>query len=82
MVTKYLDQLEPEEQLFKFTSSRALQITKAILQVPNHRLRAFGESYLYSVWDHDILAVADYVKVDDAILQKYIRRGYEKYQVA
>lgn len=32
--------------------------------------------------DHDVLAVADYVKVDAPTLQKYIRKGYEKYPVA
>jgi hypothetical protein len=30
--------------------------------------------------DHDILAVADYVKVDARTLQLYLRKGYEKYK--
>jgi hypothetical protein len=32
--------------------------------------------------DHDILAVADYVKVEPRTLQEYIRKRYEKYQAA
>jgi hypothetical protein len=31
-------------------------------------------------WDHDMLAVSDYVKVNPLTLEKYIRRSYEKYR--
>lgn len=41
-----------------------------------HWLRAFAEDYLYDRWDHDLLAVSDYVGVDARTLQLYIRRRY------
>jgi hypothetical protein len=74
----YLRLLEPEDKLFNFGRTRALQITHSILGTPCHWLRAYGEDYLYENWDHDILAVADYVKVDPRTLQEYIRERYEK----
>jgi hypothetical protein len=70
----YLELLGPEDRLFSFGNSRALQITHAILGIPCHWLRAYGEDYLYEMWDHDILAVADYVKVEPRTLQEYIRK--------
>jgi integrase len=82
LVMDYLELLGPEDKLFSFGNSRALQITHAILGIPNHWLRAYGEDYLYETWDHDILAVADYVKVEPRTLQEYIRKRYEKYQAA
>ena len=61
---------------------RAWQIVKALLpQFTAHWLRAFGEDYLYSEWDRDILAVSDYVKVDARTLQEYLRKRHEKYPV-
>jgi hypothetical protein len=45
-----------------------------------HLFRALGENYLYDAWDHDMLAVSDYVKVNPRTLEKYIRRSYEKYR--
>jgi integrase len=81
-VIDYLETIQPEDKLFNFGNSRALQITHAILGIPNHWLRAYGEDYLYQTWDHDILAVADYVKVDPRTLQEYIRKRYGKYQIA
>ena len=45
-----------------------------------HLVGALGENFLYDIWDHDILAVSDYVKVNPRTLEKYIRRSYEKYQ--
>jgi len=82
LVMDYLELLGPEDRLFSFGNSRALQITHAILGIPCHWLRAYGEDYLYEMWDHDILAVADYVKVEPRTLQEYIRKGYEKYGAA
>lgn len=35
----------------------------------------------YSEWDHDLLAVSDYVKVDPRTLQEYFRKRHEKYRV-
>ncbi len=81
IVLEYIETLEPEDKLFKFKEHRAWEIAKAIL--PNstfHWLRAYCENYLYDNWDHDLLAVSDYIKVDGRTLQKYIRRSYEKYK--
>jgi hypothetical protein len=64
-------------------TKRAWQIVNALL--PNwteHWLRAFGEDYLYDKRDHDILAVADEVKVDARTLQLYLRKRHEKYPPA
>ena len=58
---------------------RAWQIVSATLQIPCHWLRAYGEDFLYTAWKHDLLAVADYVKVDETTLAKYIRKSYLKY---
>jgi integrase len=69
-----------DDQLFKFGRVRAFQITTTYLGVPNHWLRAYGENYLYDAWDHDLLAVADYIKVDGRTLGLYIRKGFMKYQ--
>lgn len=80
-VTDYLDTLQPEDLLFPIDRRRAWQIVTALMGEPPHWHRAFGEDYLYSeVMDHDILAVADYVKVDARTLQLYLRKGYEKYK--
>lgn len=45
-----------------------------------HYFRAFGEDFLYTEWDKDIMAVSDYVKVDPRTLQHYLRKGYQKYK--
>jgi integrase len=76
-----LDYLEvAEEELFISDRSQAWKITIALIGEPCHWLRAYGENYLYDEWDKDILAVADYVKVDPRTLQLYIRSGYKKYK--
>lgn len=67
------------EDLFKFGRVRAFQITISYLHIPNHWLRAFGERYLYNLWDHDGLAVSEYVKVDPRTLQNYLKGQYLKY---
>jgi len=79
LILEYAKNLELEQKLFDFDRRRGWQIVNNLLSVPPHWLRAFGEDYLYSNWDHDLLAVADYVKVDARTLQLYIRRGYQKY---
>jgi len=79
LIVDYLQLLKPEEQLFKFDRSMAWKITNALTGETNHFHRAYGEDYLYDVWDHDLLAVADYVKVDPRTLQEYIRKRYQKY---
>jgi len=81
IIMRYLRRLHSEDRLFPFGRVRAWQITTSVLGIPNHWLRAFGEDYLYEHWDHDILAVADYVKVDPRTLQEYIRKRYQKYEV-
>ena len=80
LVLKYLVKLKPEDKLFPITRVRAWQIITHILGEPPHWLRAYGENYLYDKWKHDLLAVADYVKVDPKTLQQYIRSGYRKYR--
>jgi integrase len=78
-ITDYLN-IVKEGKLFKFGKVRAYQIFESYFpQFTCHWFRAFCENYLYSTWDHDLLAVADYIGVDSPILQQYIRRGYEKY---
>lgn len=81
LVLEHLEQIETEDKLFKFGIVRAWQITTAILKIPNHWLRAYGEDFLYSMWRGDLLAVADYVKVDPRTLQHYIRKRFERYPV-
>jgi len=77
-----LNDAPTEGRIFKFGTRHALRITIALTQEPCHWLRAYGENYLYDHWDHDILAVADYVKVDPRTLANYIRRSYAKYKPA
>jgi hypothetical protein len=84
LVLDYLRFLDArkEDELFKFGRDRAYRITIAYLGEPCHWLRAYGENYLYDEWDHDILAVSDYVKIDPRTLQQYIRGSYKKYSPA
>lgn len=70
------------DKLFEFGRHRAWQITVALLNIPDNWLRAYGEDFLYEFMQHDILALADYLKVKPRTLQKYIRKRYEKYGVA
>lgn len=78
----YLTELpsDPETRIFPIGESRAWQIITTLTGDPPHWFRAYGENFLYDKWDHDLLAVADYVKVDPRTLQNYIRRSYEKYK--
>ena len=81
IVLEYLGHLEEGERLFPFGRSRAWQIVHSMS--PDfwpHLFRALGENHLYDAWDHDMLAVSDYVKVNPRTLEKYIRRSYEKYR--
>jgi len=80
LVLEYLETLKPEELLFPFGRRWAWQIVKTMTGITPHWYRAFGENYLYDVWEKDMIAVADYVKVDIRTLPLYIRRGYAKYQ--
>ena len=70
-----------DDRVFKIGRKRAWEVIKRLTRWTCHWFRAFGEDYLYSQWNGDLLAVADYVKVDPRTLQEYIRRRYEKYQV-
>jgi len=95
LVMKWVAQIEDDEKrLFPWSAEkdvrgqiiggkRAWQVVTAIL--PGHTchwLRAYCEDYLYTAWDNDILAVADYIKVNPRQLQQYIRRRYERYAPA
>jgi len=91
LVTEYLSMLGEDERLFPWSlaknrwgqiagGKRAWQVVKAYL--PDHTchwLRAYCENYLYDMWGRDLLAVADYVKVDPRTLEQYIRRRHELY---
>jgi len=80
LVMEYVDVIPDDAQLFPFDTGRGWQIVTSIL--PDHTchwLRAYCENYLYDRWDKDLLAVADYIKVDERTLRQYIRRRDEKY---
>ena len=80
LVMDYVGTLSEEELLFPVGGKRVWQIVTAIL--PGHTchwLRAYCENYLYGVWNKDLLAVADYIKVDSRTLEQYIRRRHELY---
>jgi integrase len=79
-VLEYLKELKDDELLFPFNRTRAWQIIHKMTGATCHWFRAFGEDFLYSQWDKDLLAVSDYVKVDPRTLSQYIRRRYEKYK--
>ena len=81
LVVQYLKLLRPDQKLFPFTRQRAWQIITAMTPHTCHWFRAFCEDYLYEKWSRDLLAVADYVKVDPRTLQEYIRKRYEKYPI-
>jgi len=81
LVIDYVKELKGDQVLFRFGRKRAWQIVGALTGETCHWFRAFGEDFLYEEWDHDILAVADYLKVDPRTLQEYIRRRWKKYGV-
>jgi len=91
LILNHLEVLEDNDRLFPWSlkrnrwnqivgTRRAWQICNHLLpEFTEHWLRAFGEDYLYDAWDHDILAVSDYVKIDPRTLQEYLRKRHEKY---
>jgi len=79
-IVDYLNLLEKPDFLFPFNRTRAWQIVSLLTGSTCHWFRAFGEDFLYSQWNYDLLAVADYVKVDPRTLSQYIRKRYEKYK--
>jgi integrase len=91
LVMKHVDVLGDKDRLFPWSlernkenqivgCTRGWQICNHLLpEFTEHWLRAFGEDYLYDAWDHDILAVSDYVKIDPRTLQEYLRKRHEKY---
>jgi len=82
LIIKHLDNLKKKETLFKFkTTARAWQIVTSYLGFTCHWLRAFCENYLYDNWNKDLLAVADFVKVDPKTLSFYIRKKHENYPI-
>lgn len=81
LVVEYL-KLVDSGRLFQFkTRQRAWQIVTAMTPYTCHWFRAFCEDYLYDRWNRDIMAVADYIKVDVRTLQEYIRKRYARYEV-
>jgi len=80
LVLLHLETLNEAGRLFRFKPARAWQIITCLFpDATCHWLRAWCEDYLYTKWGNDLLAVADYVKVDPRTLQEYIRRRYQKY---
>lgn len=64
-------------------TKRAWHIVHAMLPSwTEHWLRAFGESFLYDEWQHDIIAVADQVKVDTRTVEKYLVHRSAQYKPA
>lgn len=61
-------------------TKRAWQIVNAYFpEYTEHWLRAFGEDYLYSNMNHDLMAVANEVGVDARTLQEYLKKQHKKY---
>lgn len=83
LILDYLEIMESYEleTLFPFKRARAFQIVSAVLGIPCHWLRAYGENFLYDVMQKDVLAVSDYIKIDPRTLQLYLRRRYSKYPI-
>jgi hypothetical protein len=70
-------------KLYQFGNTRAWQIITSFLPGATcHWLRAYGERYLYNEWDNDLVAVADYVKVDERTLAQYLRGTWMNKPVA
>lgn len=66
--------------LYKFRRSRAYQITEARTGATNHWFRGFGEVWLYvEQFDYDLLALSDYLQVDQRTLSEYIRLGHRRH---
>jgi integrase len=80
LVLDYLNILTKDDALFPIKNRRVHQIVTTLIGVPPHWERAFGENYLYDLWDKDILAVADYVSIDPGTLSLYVKRRHEKYK--
>ena len=81
IVLDHLSHVNDDDRLFPFGRSGAYQIVHAMS--PDfwcHLFGALGENFLCDAWNHDMLAVSDYVKVNPRTLEKYIRRSYEKYR--
>jgi integrase len=80
LVLEYLETLREDEPLFKFSRQRAQQVVTRLTGKWCHYLRALGEEYLYSKWRGDLLAIADYVKVNPTVLGEYIRERYRSHE--
>lgn len=82
MVLQWLEHLDDKPdnaKLFNIGRKRAHQIFTAYFPDSTcHWFRAYGEDYLYENWGSDILAVADYIKVDERTLAKYIKGRHKK----
>ena len=78
MVIRWLE-ICPSERLYPFSRQRAWDIINVLTGYPPHWWRAFGESYLYEKWNFDLMAVADYVKVDPTVLREYLKGRYKRY---
>jgi len=78
LIEAHLEELEDDERLFSFGRVRAFQITTALLGIPNHWLRAYGEDFLLGLMNGDITALSQYIKVDVRTLMRYVRHRWKR----
>ena len=60
-----------------YESAYSISQDCGFIRDPSHRPCAYGETYLNDEWKHDLIAVADYAKVDAGTLSEQIREGWE-----
>lgn len=85
LIIEHAKTVEPEARLFPFGIKRARQIVPALTGgtwddskrqftggLWSHYFRAQGERYLYRKWGRDLAKTAEYVKVEEATLRRYL----------
>jgi len=82
LVIKYLELLDEDERLFKFTRQRAWQITSYITGKWNHYFRSQAESYLGRyVFRRDPVGLAEYMGIKNVqTLREYVKTSWLDYK--
>jgi len=82
LVVKYLDLLDEDEKLFKFTRQRAWQIVYYITGKWNHYFRSQAESYLGRyVFRRDPVGLAEYMGIKNMqTLREYVKTSWLDYK--
>jgi len=82
LVIKYLELLDEDEKLFKFTRQRAWQIVYYITGKWNHYFRSQAESYLGRyVFRRDPVGLAEYMGIKNVqTLREYVKTSWEDYK--